>query len=71
MEKYKIENNTIIFNDDYNSQFDIQTIEDIKKVRKIQFNDKSKFNQIIHGISWNIVVIEFGDYFNQPIDNKK
>lgn len=64
---YRIENFSMIFDDEFNDEFNKQIIIDMKQVRKIVFNQKSKFNKPISYLPYGINVVIFGDEFNQPI----
>ena len=67
MEKpYKIEDDKIIFDHNFNSDITTEILEDIKKVKKITFG--ANFNKTINNIPSNIVKITFIN-FNQKIDN--
>lgn len=67
MSKYKIDNFTMTFENNFNEPFDYQIIVDMQKVRKIVFNSESEFNQPINNMPGGIHIIIFGNKFNQPV----
>lgn len=66
---YKIEEETIYFEDDYNESFSKEIYIEFKNINKIIFGKYSEFNQNIEYIPANIQTIIFGDKFNSTIRN--
>ena len=73
---YVINDDCIIFNDNFNKILDNKIINDIKKVKNVYFG--KYFNQNIDNLPDNVKIIRFGKkdvwnlrgcYFDKPIDN--
>lgn len=68
MKPYIIENDTMIFEDFFSSPLTDDILEDMKKIKKIEFGNF--FNEKVDNLPDNITHIHFGLYsFNQSVDN--
>ena len=61
-----VENNTIIFDKDFDLDLDEYYVV-LLTVKHIKFG--TFFNKMVDKLPENIETIHFGDYFNQPVDN--
>ena len=74
--QYIIQDKTIIFDPEYNEQFDTSILEILSNSNTIKFDNyknnkymRSKFNQQVDNLPKSIVKLTFGEFFNQRVDN--
>lgn len=63
---YRIENETVVFNDNFNEKLSGHMIKYIDKYGKVKFG--KNFNQNVDDLPNSLVRVEFGSNFNQKID---